>query len=163
MKIETKCTYIEHGVREVGNDKIASLSYLAAGLIEILVVMAIVAIMVISMENIYLREALAGMAAIATLERFAATRMRGKSKLEELLAQPPSLLLPPPPTVESSILACQLDSYSASGVASLNEGDVWAKQVCEICETQHQLRLSPSLCDKAGKADTTHPTVLAPT
>ena len=74
---------------------------------------------VISVENIYLREALAGMAAIATLERFAATRMRGKSKLEELLAQPPSLLLPPPPSVESSILACQLDSYSASGVSSL--------------------------------------------
>ena len=129
-----------------------------------MVMMIMVAMMVvISVENIYLREALAGMAAIATLERFAATRMRGKSKLEELLVQPPSLLLPPPPSVESSILACQLDSYSASGVASLNEGDVWAKQVCEICETQHQLRLSPSLCDKAGKAHTTHPTVLAPT
>ena len=78
--------------------------------------MTLVAMVAISVENIYLREALAGMAAIVTLGRFAEIRMRGRSRLEEL--HPPSLV-PPPPSVESSIPACQLDSYSASGVSSL--------------------------------------------
>ena len=78
--------------------------------------MAMMTMVAISVENIYLREALAGMAAIATLGRFAEIRMRRRSRLEEL--HPPSLV-PPPPSVESSIPACQLDSYSASGVSSL--------------------------------------------
>ena len=78
--------------------------------------MTLVAMVAISVENIYLREALAGMAAIVTLGRVAEIKMRGRSRLEEL--HPPSLV-PPPPSVESSILACQLDSYSASGVSSL--------------------------------------------
>ena len=86
--------------------------------------MTIMAMMAISVANIYLMEALAGTAAIATLERFANISRRGRSRLEDVLANPPSppSFVPPPPSSESSILAgCQLDldldSDSASGVA----------------------------------------------
>ena len=80
--------------------------------------------MKISVVSNYLREALAGTAAIATLDKFATISRRGRSRLEDVLANPPSppSLVPPPPSSESSILAgCQLDldldSDSASGVA----------------------------------------------
>ena len=194
----SKCegTYVEHCIREVGNDKIASLSYLPAGwamgmialamlaMIEMIEMMAIMAIMarmsmVITMAmmanslgNIYLMDALAGTAAIATLGRFAARsrRRRVRIKLDELLAEPcplslanptlslanptPSLanptppsLAPPPPSSESSISACcQLELDSAPGVTSLNEERCLAKakQVCEMCETQNPPKLSLS-------------------
>ena len=56
------------------------------------------------------------MAAIATLERFAMSKTRGRSKLEEILLHPPSFL-PPPPSCESTILnSCQLELHSANGV-----------------------------------------------
>ena len=111
-------------------------------------VMATLAMMSISVADIYLREALAGTAAIATLERFAASSKRGRSRLDEILANPPTppSLVPPPPRSGSSILACQSDLDSASGVAPASMRCLAKAEVCEMCETQHPAQtLSPPL------------------
>ena len=182
----SKCegTYVEHCIREVGNDKIASLSYLPAGwamgmialamlaMIEMLAMMVIMArmsmvitmaMMANSLGNIYLMDALAGTAAIATLGRFAARsrRRRVRIKLDELLAEPcplnlakpppPSLanptppsLAPPPPSSESSISACcQLELDSAPGVTSLNEERCLAKAKQSKCVKCVKLKTHP--------------------
>ena len=167
-----KSTYIKDGIWEVGNDKVASLSDMAAGegaMVEIMAMTSILALKVMMavqvlvtmaatiktimmamrtllVENIYLFDTLAGTAAIATLERWAASSNIGRSRLLAHLP-PPSLAHPPPPSPScgSSILASWVPTQQVVWWASMRK-DVWLQlrwvEVCEMCETEHPGRLS---------------------